>query len=210
MASPWVWQEKLGRYRNTVTGRFIGPKQMVALRDQFVDHQKGQMVALTNRLTAGQIDMVAWQRGMKGIIKQSFIDQYVLGKGGRNMMTAADWGRVGQMVKSQNAYLRRFAGDLADGKLSAGQAGVRAALYGGASRQAFEVAKGRSAGMPTLPQYPGDGQTVCGTNCQCSWDIQETEDGWDCTWSLGAAEHCPDCLALAEQYAPLHLDKPGA
>lgn len=205
MPSPWEWSKGARRYRNTVTGRFMSAKQMLSFRDKFVVAQKARMVAITERFTAGEFGLLHWQTEMRTLIRQSLVDQYVMARGGRGMMTPSDWGKIGKMMQGQNKFLRGFAADLHDSNLSAAQAKVRSALYAGASRAAFEKGKGQALGMPDLPQYPGDGNTVCGTNCQCAWEIVETEDGWDATWSLGAAEHCPDCIALAAQHAPLHV-----
>jgi hypothetical protein len=208
MPSPWVWQEKLHRYRNTATGRFLGAKDMLPLRDKFVAVQKARMVAVTGQFTDGKFGLGRWQRDMREAIRTSFIDQYVLARGGRNMMTPADWGKIGQMVKGQNTFLRGFAADLYAGDLSAAQAQVRAAMYAGASKAAYEKGNAENLGTPDLPAYPGDGSTVCKSNCACSWEIVSTETGWDCTWSLGAAEHCPDCVDNAANWNPLHVDKP--
>ena len=40
MPSLWRWEPKLSRYRNAETGRFIGAKGMVELRDLFVERQR--------------------------------------------------------------------------------------------------------------------------------------------------------------------------
>lgn len=45
------------------------------------------------------------------------------------------------------------------------------------------------------------------TNCRCSWQIVESLTAWQCTWSLGRAEHCPDCLDRAAIWAPLIILK---
>jgi hypothetical protein len=187
----------------------MGAKEMVTYRDKFVAAQKAKMVALTGQVTAGDIGMLRWQKEMRDVLRTSFIDQYVMAKGGRGNMTPSDWGKIGRMLQGQEKYLRNFAADIYAGDVSKAQAAVRAAMYAGSSRQAFEAGKAAELGMPDLPQYPGDGGTVCKTNCACSWAIVEVEGGWDCTWTLGAAEHCPDCVELAAQWAPLHVDKPA-
>jgi hypothetical protein len=71
----------------------------------------------------------------------------------------------------------------------------------------YELGKAESQGAPSLPAYPGDGQTACLGNCRCNWDIEETEDAWEATWELNDAEHCADCIANAEQWNPLRLPK---
>lgn len=63
-----------------------------------------------------------------------------------------------------------------------------------------------------LPAMPNDGTSFCSitTSCRCSWDVQVRGDGWDCTWTLGQADHCPTCLDRAKMWAPLRIESPVA
>jgi hypothetical protein len=122
-------------------------------------------------------------------------------------MTQADWGRLGAQLKQQYQYLRGFEQDLIDGRLSEAQAKARLQMYFNASRQAYEQGRAYAQGVPRLPAYPGDGSTVCLSNCQCHWDLDEQPDEWLATWTLGAAEHCPDCLRRADEWAPHRVPK---
>lgn len=47
----------------------------------------------------------------------------------------------------------------------------------------------------------------CMQGCTCAWDVTELEgDGnYDCTWVMGAAEHCQTCVERAQQWAPLQI-----
>jgi hypothetical protein len=66
---------------------------------------------------------------MRKVIKDVYIAETMLGKGGRDKMTFADWGRIGNMVRRQYSFLARFAQDIKDGKLSPKQIAARARLY---------------------------------------------------------------------------------
>jgi hypothetical protein len=209
MPTPWVWEKGLRRYRDTETGRFIGAKGMVDLRDRFVAAQKGRTAELAARLTSGEIDSAQWVKEMRQVVKETYIDQYVMAKGGRGQLTQADYGRIGAMVKEQYKFLQGFERDILNGKVKAGQIAVRAGLYVDSSTQSFERSRSESMGVPTLPQYPGDGATVCRTNCKCHWEIRERIGGWDCYWRLGPVktEHCPDCLVNTETWNPLQVER---
>lgn len=207
MASPWQFDDASKRYRNTATGRYMSAKQMLGLRDQFTDAMKGRTDGLVSRVAGGDLTAQQWSLEMRKTIKQSYIDQYVLARGGRQNMTQRDWGIVGNMTRRQYEYLQGFERDLRDGKLSEGQAQVRARLYIESSTQAYERGISEGLGMPRLPAYPGDGQTQCRTNCRCHWQIEDMGDEWACTWTLGAAEHCDDCIANAARWAPLLVPK---
>ena len=216
MANPWVWDNQRHRYRNTRTGRFLGPKAMLELRDRFISAMSDQVNGLARRLASGDLSVAEWEAEMRRQVKTMLLDQYIMARGGRRMMSPSDWGQLGQMLRAQYKYLDGFAKDIESGRytvadpdgnerLSLDAIAARANLYMNAGTAAFERGKARSYGVPSLPCYPGDGSTACLTNCHCSWSIEETEDGWDCTWMLGEAEHCEDCEARAREYAPLHI-----
>jgi hypothetical protein len=92
------------------------------------------------------------------------------------------------------------------------QIAARSKMYLNSAREAFERAKARAYGLPTLPAYPGDGQTVCRTNCRCTWRIEELFDdegnviGWNCYWDMvDDPGTCPDCTANAAKWSPLSI-----
>lgn len=208
MAQPlWTWDAKTRRYRSP-TGRFVGQRQMLVLRDKFAESVKLQARTLTDSLASGSDALGPWMTKMRDLIKRSYIDQYVLARGGRNAMTKSDWGRVGRQIQSQYKYLQAFAEDAAAGKMSAKQMGARAEMYLESSTQAFERGKAASYSLDLeLPAYPGDGSTDCLSNCKCHWQISEHDDHWEATWKLGAADHCGTCVSRSASWAPLIVEK---
>ena len=59
-----------------------------------------------------------------------------------------------------------------------------------------------------LPAWPGDGTTICLTNCKCRWSINilSIERGdYNATWRLGAAEHCRTCRQRARAWKKLRV-----
>lgn len=93
------------------------------------------------------------------------------------------------------------------------QIAYRSDLYNKSARQAFERGKMRAYGVPSLPEFPGGGSTICLSNCRCEWHIEEVRDekgelqGWNCTWVLSPPEEsqCVDCQAYAAKWAPLFV-----
>lgn len=208
--SPWTYDNTSRRYRNTTTGQYIGQRQMTELRDQFAAAKREGTQALAADLASGAKSVQEFDVAFRREIKTAYIDQYVLGKGGRGNMTQADWGRVGQMVREQYIFARDFARDIADGKLSEAQIAQRASLYFDSSTQAFERGRAASHGDLQLPEYPADGSQQCRSRCKCRWDIKETDDAWECTWRLNAAaEHCESCRDNAAKWQPLVVLKAG-
>lgn len=211
MAEPlWIWEDNTRRYRNTKTGRFIGINQMQDLRREFVDQQKVVIQGLIERYldNPNRTNAKALNKDIRNIIKETYIDLYAMGAGGRNSMSHRDWGRIGAMVKEQYGYLNNLIDQLAKGDISPAQANARLKMYANSANEALW--KGYSKDMPPLPAYPGDGSTVCLTNCQCTWEIVEVPNGFDCYWRLGVAEHCPDCIWRSQNWNPYHLDYGGA
>jgi len=208
--SPWEWDQASKRYRNTETGRYMGGRQMLPLRDEFIDAQKAAAGDLADRLAAGEITTNRYVEEMRGLIKTTYIDEYALAHGGRNNMTSRDFGIVGNMCRDQYAYLNTFAGEINAGDLSPAQIRARGRLYIESASQAYERAQAEVRGISgphALPAYPGDGTSACRSNCRCSWEFRETETTWEATWTLHPAEHCEDCLSRASEWAPYVVAK---
>jgi hypothetical protein len=180
---------------------------MIRLRDQFAAAMESRGKASTERLAEGTRTLQQWEAEQRKALKTAYIDQYVMGRGGRGQMTQSDWGRLGSLLKSQYQYLQGFAADLASGALTPAQATARASLYYASSTQAFEAGHGAAWGI-SLPAYPGDGSTPCKARCACKWSIAETETATEASWLLGAAEHCEVCVGRAAEWAPLTFPKP--
>lgn len=204
----WVWDARAKRYRGS-DGRFINQRKMTELRDQFVEAKGNVGGRLAGRLASGDMSLQEFELAFRWEIKSTFVDQYVLGKGGRNAMDAKAWGTVGALVKTQYQYAHRFAQDIAAGKLSQAAIASRAGLYFDSSVQAFERGRTASYGPLELPQYPADGNQNCKSNCKCSWSIEEDETEWRCTWRSSSKESCATCQANAANWSPLVVQKTG-
>lgn len=212
----WQWNNNTRRYRVTQAGAdvlgqkvgtFVGQSRMTALRDTYIAQSKLQTNALAAQVYNSEITIQQWQMGMRQVIKDTYINEYMLSAGGRNAMTQSDWGRIGQQVREQYEYLDRFAQDIANGRYTESGIAARARMYPESASQAYEQANVVTRGIPDLPAYPGDGSTVCLSNCKCTWQIKETDDAWLCTWKISPAENCPDCLDRAQRWAPLTIAK---
>lgn len=215
----WAYDTNSHRYRVTQegarelgrrAGTYIGERQMVAVRDQWVTAAKARTDALASQYARGTLNLQQWQAGMRQEICVNFVNEYMLGRGGRNNMTPGDWGRIGQRVQVQYRYLESFAAEISTGRLSDAQIAARARMYVEASSQAYERGNAAARGAPDLPHYPGDGSTQCRSNCKCHWRITETETEWRCYWQISPVENCGDCLTRAGQWNPLVIAKQPA
>jgi hypothetical protein len=164
--SPYIWLPDLQRYRDTATGRFVSSAEVrdwgqTSMNDS-ADHARGMASALTEH----GISLSQWESNMRDQIKEEYVRQYLLGRGGRDLMTAVDWGSVGGMCADQYRYLDGFAAEIAAGELSEKQIAARSEMYLRSSREAFE--RGRDRAQP---------------------------DATEIRWHTTAAESCVDCIA---------------
>lgn len=201
------------RFRGDKLERSISKAAVDGLTDRYIVQSGSRDVAgLLQQLVDGQ-PLSSWVTDYRQTLKESYIAAYLSARGGRGAMTASDWGQLGAMLKAQYRYLNGLAEDIAsgkllvDGRLQVGRIRARMEMYFRGANMAYERGKSNSLGMPRLPAYPGDGTTQCLTNCACHWHIEETDDEWLATWTLGAAEHCPDCVRRSGEWNPYRMSK---
>jgi len=206
----WVYEPSTNRYRDTATGRFIGQEKRVELRDEWTQSQKLVTDKLAEDYDSGKLSLSDFVKGMREEIKINNIEQYLLGAGGRNNMTPADWGRLGNRIKGQYEFMQEFGQDIldADPPLTLAQIQARARMYVDSSTAMYERANALAAGMPDLPEYPADGKQDCKSNCKCHWQIEDKGKAWEATWVLEeTAEHCESCIDNANKWSPLVIEK---
>ena len=141
-----------------------------------------------------------------------YIQLGILGRGGRDQMTQSDWGRIGQMLRSQYGYLDGFMDEIANGNLTEGQIRSRLNMYYESAQSSYETMNAITRGLNfrDLPAYPADGTTICLTNCKCYWDYKEIFRngvliGYDCFWVRTVAESCPDCEERELSWNPISV-----
>lgn len=209
----WYWNPAAQRYQDAATGRFLAGDKVLEWTRESISASQAASDKLAELVAERALSPDAWELLMREELKREYIRQYLAGIGGQAQMTQADWGSIGGMLKEQYiGHLDIFADEIAAGKLSEAQIRSRARMYFESAKEAYERAnaRARSGGELVLPAYPGDGQTVCLTNCHCTWEIVEVRDdegnviGWDCTWAVNhAVENCDDCLENGRKWAPL-------
>lgn len=170
------------------------------------------LVDIAIRIKTGGLSPSDGRAALREELKGEYIRQYLLGRGGRGNMTPTDWGSIGGSLLEQYRYLDRNVFPNLE-NMTEGQIRQRMAMYANSAREAFFRAQARARGFEPseLPYMPADGNTICLTQCQCSWDwVAVHEDGrligWDCYWLLsGSPNHCDTCLARANESAPFKI-----
>jgi hypothetical protein len=204
----WLWDQAKRAYRKVTGGGSISDRTLTGIRNDYGTQKADWVSGQASDLLNGNKTLNQWTLDFRQELKNIYINQYAMARGGYNAMTQQDWGSIGGQLKRQYEYMQNFADKIASGDLSAAQIEQRMQYYFKSATQAFERGKAAAAGIfGQLPQYPGDGRTRCRTNCKCEWVIEETEDAFLCTWKLNPAEHCIDCLENARKWSPLVVPK---
>lgn len=156
---------------------------------------------LAERMYTGEISIGQWEELMKKQIRELHSSVAAIGKGGWDLMTPADWGRLGPQMKEQYRYLHNFAQNIAENRdtISINAIKARAHMYGNAAGHSACMIEAGQVLSDMLPWLPKDGSTECLVNCKCRWELVVIDRVGDfnlvqATWRLGIAEHCDDCV----------------
>jgi len=170
MAS-WRWDEAAARYRDQVTGRFLSRNAVEGYVLDSLAAASKYSEGLASVLGDTKIMAGGWYSAMRQEIKEEYIRQYLVGIGGREQMTQADWGSIGGMLTEQYKYFEGFYNEVIQGNLSPEQIAARSNMYLNSAREAFERAQAK------LSKSKGFDEE--------RWLIDT------------GAENCEDCLAFA-------------
>lgn len=137
MSKGWEFDQRARRFRGP-DGRFVSQATMVRTRDTIVAYHENLAVELTDRWLAGDLRPEQYVLQMRALIKTTTLQEYMLGRGGRLMMTQEDRGRVGGVLTREYRYLNRLVAQYQEGEISAEAARARAPLYIDTARGMYE------------------------------------------------------------------------
>lgn len=140
--------------------------QITGLRDAFADRVMGRTDGVVSRLVSGDITIGDFESAMRQHIRDVHLAEYTLGRGGRAVMTQADYGRTGYYLRDQYGYLRKFRDEIAAGTLTDEQIKARARLYTENAIGAFErgrLAAFEGAGVQFVKYLTQEDKRVCPT-----------------------------------------------
>lgn len=194
--SSWRYDPISGRYRGA-NGRFLSQRAVEALVDGRINKLAAALRRYTDMLSRGDITLDQWQSSAREALKLTHVQAAIIGNGGKDTMVQADWGRIGQRLRVEYAYLQGFARDLLDGRVSSAMALARIGLYAQAVRGSYwegaTIRQGKQGyslmrrildsqakhcqdcldyaarGMVPIGSLPLPGQRcACRSNCKCS------------------------------------------
>lgn len=137
----FTWDARSQRYRYGDSGKFVPREAMLNLQKGYVEAIKADLQALGGLVADGKISLRTWQETTAKTIKTLHINQAILGRGGVDRMTPADYLAVGRELRSQYKYLQQFATDLTKGTMTRAQFEQRLKLYANSSNISFSQAQ---------------------------------------------------------------------
>jgi len=129
----YLWDQRLRGgacgYRDPATGRVLPNAAVRGALDNYISNAQDTPTALYNLLRGGQISVADWQLQMRDHVKNVHLNAAITAAGGRDQMTQSDWGRVGQLIRTQYDYLDNFATQIANGLPIDGRLLTRSQMY---------------------------------------------------------------------------------
>ena len=168
----YEWDAASLRYRSR-TGRFVSQRAVKQGLSTYIRRAQKEIQRLAGQVAAGTLDVAEWQRLTANLVKSTHVVSAALAKGGFGQMTAADYGRVGQEMRRQYRYLRRFAAEVETGKLAPGTIRARAGMYMTASRSFYEESRRHGAGVSLSFE-----RNILGVGEHCGECKEQTARGW--------------------------------
>jgi hypothetical protein len=124
-------------------------------------------------------------------------------KSGKFISEAKLNGMRNEFIGKQKQVVKDLAGDLQSGKLT------RRKWSNAMKKQINQTVTAEYlAGAGGVNNMTKKDYRECGVNCKCYWNIRKSEGMWMATWTLTAAESCPDCVRLGSRYAPYAVPAP--
>jgi hypothetical protein len=180
----WRFDRKTGRYRYAAganKGKFAPRIAILELTRRNIEVQKKQFIALGDRLAAFKLKLADFQKQAGKILRRIHIQQAILGKGGVDKVTTADWKTVSSFLRQQfysgvdsetgqRFGLKWLAEEVQQGLLSLAQLRLRLEMYAKSGKISF-----------------------------LAMDKQSLKEGGKtlAIRILGDASHCEDCIAYA-------------
>jgi len=136
MDAAWSYDTRTGRYRDE-KGRFLSQQSVEAIVDGRINKLDTTLRRITKMMADGNITLEQWQGSVREAIKAVHIQAAIIGHGGKDSMGSAEYGRVGQKLRAEYAYLQGFASDILAGRVSPAMAVARISLYAQSVRASY-------------------------------------------------------------------------
>lgn len=212
-----------GQWYDALTGLPLSHADVIERRDAFLDEVQAEFRALAEAMGEQEPEASAhsfgmwpvyvadvWSRGFRNKIRETAVRSYGgLTGGSIANIPAKGWETIAGVLDRQTPFAAKFIQDVKAGELSLGQVAARSELYASAATQTWERGAAQIRGV-ALPAYPAE-NCRGGSNCRCSWDIEETETEYRCFWKTAGDDRvCDFCRNYGRSYDPYVQKKEAA
>lgn len=146
----YTWSAAAQQYR-AKNGRFVPRAEIRAVIDGALARESASARTLALALRNGDISLESWRLQMRTMIKNVHLYNAAAAKGGWAQLTQADYGRVGQIVRSEYGFLEQLARGISNETIPLdGSFVARAQMYAQAGRETYhqtQRASMKSAGF---------------------------------------------------------------
>ena len=156
-------------------GRFVSEARVRQAVDQIADTASARLTAASTRLLAGELSLASWQVESMATVKSAHLATSTIANGGAARMGFSEYGRVGNHLRGEYAYMRDMAAQIADGRQPLnGSLTARAAQYGQGVRVTYERERGRGQ---AARGYTSERNRLSSSE-HCSQCREQTARGW--------------------------------
>ncbi len=199
----WQFDVRVQRYRHAKTGRFLSSETVMELTKANMV-SIGKLIKETNeKLRNDELTVGDWESQTRDLLKNLYIQSYLMGRGGTKNITQSDYGVLGARIALEYRFLRGVTRDIVLGRISPKMLGARMDRYVNRSHAYYELGKREShkdagyqferrirnamesclecitiaeAGWQAIGTLPGIGQECsCLGNCKCTFEYSRTQ-----------------------------------
>lgn len=128
---------KAGRYRDAKSKRFISWRKVESLARKETLRTEKKLTKLYQAYKAGDLDQFQFESQFQQTLKEAYIVQSALGKGGVEQLNKSDYGKLGNLLKEQYARIERMSEGIRTETISDKQIQQRIRLYSQSSLGGF-------------------------------------------------------------------------
>jgi len=159
--------------------RRITRREVRAEIDKLLQEVEKTAARYGKSLQSSDVSLAEFESSMRELLRSAHIVAASVGRGGRDLMTLSDWGKVGAKIAWQNRYLEKFARKIERGTLSEASIANRAKSYSSAIFVSFSdtyqkaqtefVEDGKNPILARLVQNSKEGCDECTADAAEGW-----------------------------------------
>lgn len=111
--NPFQWDPSVGQYR-APNGRFVPRETIRRVIDDILDREAREVEQLARQLRSGSITLEDWRSRMRSAIKSIHLYSAAAARGGWAQISQVQFGQLGRVIRSEYAYLEKFARGISD------------------------------------------------------------------------------------------------